>query len=300
MSGMMQGYIQQFIQYIEIERGFSPRTIHAYSHDLQQFDVFLEQHQIASLETVTKTDLRDFLSELAQKGIQKPNAEITRARKLSALKSFFKYLYREGIASHNPAQEIETPKIPEKEPCYLTQEEYQRLLHTLQWESTPYYHARNIAIVTTFLGTGIRLSELVGLSLQSINLRDQWVKVVGKGNKERTIPFNATVGIALANHLRHRPSIDSSALFLSRLRRRLSTGAVYHLIKTSVAKASINKDRIGVHSLRHTFGTSLVNKNVNLIVIQRLLGHKKLETTRKYLHINNVELRQAVEQLVLD
>ncbi|MFA5228638.1 MAG: site-specific tyrosine recombinase/integron integrase [Candidatus Paceibacterota bacterium] len=285
-------YIEQFLHYLEVERGFSPRTIKAYDYDLIKFTDFLIENKKETIESIKKVDIRSFLSDLA-----KNNAEITRARKLSTIKSFFKYLSREGILEINPASDIETPKIPEKEPCYLTQEEYQKLLSVIQIEAKPYYNLRDLAIVTLFLGTGVRLSELVGMNLNSVNLDERSIKVRGKGNKERTIPLNSNVMVALEKYLKSRPNVNLDSLFISRLGNRLSTGGIYHLIKGYLKRAGINKEKVGVHSLRHTFGASLLNKNVNLVVIQELLGHKRLETTRRYLHINNLDLRNAVDQI---
>lgn len=295
----IETYIKQFIHYIEVERGFSPRTIEAYKHDLNKFVDFLLGFNKRTINKISKTDIRQFLSELAKNGFKKPNSEITRARKLSSIKSFFKYLTREEILKINPASDIEAPKIPEKEPCYLTQDEYQKLLLTVKRTATPYYQFRDLAIITVFLGTGIRLSELVGLTINSVEFDERTIKVTGKGNKERIIPLNDDVVSSLEKYLKSRPEVETDHLFVSRKGNGLCSGSVYHLIKNYLKAAGIKKEKVGVHSLRHTFGTSLLNKGVNLVVIQELMGHKNLETTRRYLHTNNVDLRNAVEQIVL-
>lgn len=294
---MIKKQIEQFLHFLEVERGLSPRTIQAYKYDLNKFANFLLNKNYPKVDNVTKNDIREFLSELAKNGFQKPNAGITRARKLSAIKSFFKHLTREGIVDINPAIDIETPKIPEREPSYLTEQEYELFLQTVKEKSTVYYNARDLAIVTMFLGTGMRLSELVGLNLNTVDVKARLVKVLGKGNKERIIPLSDKVIVALEKYLKSRPEIDTEAFFVSRLGNRLSSGSVYHLIKHFLKESKIKKGKVGVHSLRHTFGASLLNKNVNLVVIQELLGHKRLETTRRYLHINNLDLRNAVEQI---
>lgn len=296
----MKNLLQQFTHYLSVEKGFSPRTIEAYRHDLEKFIEFLESVGVAEIKDVSRDKIRQFLSLLAQSGYKKPNTEITRARKLSSIKSFFKYLVREDVLTANPAADIETPKIPHKEPSYLTQEEYRILLATVKRVATPFYLARDLAIITTFLGTGVRLSELVGLTIKSINLEAQpSIRVKGKGNKERIIPLNDEVVSVLQKYLKTRPEVPTNHVFVSRLSNQLGTGSVYHLIKHYIKAAGIKKDKIGVHSLRHTFGASLLNNGVNLVVIQELLGHTKLETTRRYLHINNVDLRNAVDHLVL-
>jgi site-specific recombinase XerD len=167
--------------------------------------------------------------------------------------------------------------------------------------ATPYYLARDFAIVSTFLGTGVRLSELVGLTLTNIEVQSAQasIRVRGKGNKERIIPLNVEVAESLRKYLTTRPEVPTRNLFVSRLGNALGTGSVYHLIKRYLKEAGIKKEKVGVHSLRHTFGASLLNSGANLVVIQELLGHRKLETTRRYLHINNVDLRNAVDRLVL-
>ena len=279
-----------------MERAFSPRTIVAYQHDLDKFVEFLESANKANVSSITKVDVRQFLSQRA-----KTNGAVTRARKLSSIKSLFKYLEREGIIATNPVSGIEAPKLPEKEPSYLTQTEYQDLIAAVKFNAAPWYLPRDLAIVILLLGTGIRLSELVGLTLDRVNLdRDNRnIKVRGKGDKERIIPLTNEVSGFLEQYLRKRPDVESNHLFISRLGSELHARSVYGLVKKYLGAAGIKKSRVAVHTLRHTFGASLLNSGANLVVIQELLGHKKLETTRRYLHINNIDLRNAVDKLVL-
>ena len=292
----MNKLISQFLHYLSVGRGFSPRTIEAYQHDLNKFVEFLESIKKADIAIITKEDVRRFLSEQA-----KTNGAITRARKLSSIKSFFKYLGREGIIAANPVSDIEAPKLPEKEPTYLTEAEYQNLIATVRREATPFYLSRDLAIIVLLLGTGIRLSELVGLTLDRVNLEHSGrsIKVRGKGDKERIIPLTNEVVSVLGQYLKTRPDVSSNHLFISRLGDELHARSVYGLVKKYLKGTGIKKTKMGVHSLRHTFGTSLMNNGINIVVIQELLGHKKLETTRRYLHINNVDLRNAVDSLVL-
>ncbi|OGY45761.1 MAG: hypothetical protein A3A24_01925 [Candidatus Buchananbacteria bacterium RIFCSPLOWO2_01_FULL_46_12] len=292
----MNQLIAQFLHYLRAERFFSPRTIFAYQHDLGKFVEFLESTNKTDIIHITKEDVRHFLS-----GCAETNGAVTIARKLSSIKSFFKYLGREGIIDANPVSDIEAPKLPEKEPSYLTVTEYQDLIAAVKFKATPYYLSRDLAIVILLLGTGIRLSELVGLTLDRVNLdrNDRNIKVKGKGNKERIIPLTIEVAGILGQYLKQRPDVSSNHLFISRLGSGLRARSVYGLVKKYLKAANITKDRVAVHSLRHTFGASLLNSGANLVVIQELLGHKKLETTRRYLHINNIDLRNAVEKLVL-
>jgi site-specific recombinase XerD len=291
----MNNLISQFLHYLEVERSFSPRTIAAYQHDLNKFVEFLGISDDKSITTITKDNVRQFLAQRA-----KTNGAVTRARKLSSIKSFFKYLGREGIIEANPVSDIEAPKLPEKEPSYLTESEYQNLISAVKFKATPYYLSRDLAIIILLLGTGIRLSELVGLTLDRVNLdnTDRSVKVRGKGDKERTIPLTNEVASALKQHLKHRPEVESSHLFISRLGDELRSRSVYGLVKKYLEVANINK-KVAVHSLRHTFGASMLKTGASIFTIQKLLGHKKLETTGRYLHISDVDLRNAVEKLHL-
>jgi len=298
----MNKLLTQFVNYLSTDRNFSERTIRAYELDLQKFVEFLESRNIESIAEVARDDIRAFITEMKCNGIKKPNSAVTRARKLSSIKSFYKYLVRYGFLEANPAADIETPKLPHKEPNYLTPEEYEALIAAVRRAATPFYLARDLAIVITFLNTGVRLSELVGLTLNSINLESSnaFIKVRGKGDKERTIPLNDNVAATLRKYIEKRPEVETNSLYISRLGKGLCTRSVYHLIKRYLKEAGIKKEQVGVHSLRHTFSASLLSQGVNLFSIQKLLGHSKLETTSRYLHINDADLRDAVDRLVFE
>lgn len=292
----MDDLISQFLRYLSAEREFTTRTVEAYKHDLGKFSAYLTLIGKTEILAVSRADIGSFVSSLAK------NAAITKARKLSVIKSFFNYLESIDLIDTNPATHVIAPKIPQKEASYLNAEEYQRLMQTVRDVATPYYWQRDLAIVTIFLHTGIRLSELVSLTVNSVDLVSQTVLIKGKGNKERTIPLNEEVSLVIEKYIVKRPKVATNSLFVSKLGKGLSARSVYHLIKSYLKKASISRGedgRLGVHSLRHSFGASLLTKGVNLVVIQELLGHTKLETTRRYLHINNADLRTAVDSLVL-
>ena len=288
----MDNYINKFLIYLDTERKFSLRTIEAYRHDLGKFSSFMFSIGKTEILEITRADIGSFISSLTK------NAGITKARKLSTIKSFFNYLAQADVIKNNPATHVIAPKISQKEASYLNGEEYQRLMQTVRDVATPYFWQRDLAIVTIFLHTGIRLSELVSLTLDSFDLRERIILIHGKGDKERTIPLNDEVALVIEKYLTKRPSVSNNSLFVSKLGTALSGRSVYHLIKRYLEKAGIKKDRLGVHSLRHSFGASLLDKKVNLVVIQQLLGHTKLETTRRYLHTNKEEMRTAVDTLV--
>lgn len=292
----MDNLITQFLRYLSTEREFTTCTVEAYRHDLGKFSAYLTLIGKTEILAVSRADIGSFVSSLEK------SAAITKARKLSVIKSFFNYLESIDILSSNPATHVIAPKIPQKEASYLNAEEYQRLMQTVRDVATPYYWQRDLAIVTIFLHTGIRLSELVSLTVSSVDLVSQTILIKGKGNKERTIPLNEEVALVVEKYIAKRPKVVTSSLFVSKLGKGLSARSVYHLIKSYLKRAGISRGddgRLGVHSLRHSFGASLLNKGVNLVVIQELLGHTKLETTRRYLHINKADLRTAVDSLVL-
>ncbi len=293
---IMNTIIRNFLDYLLAGRNFSPRTVEAYRHDLDKFIDFLESKGKGDILTVTPQDVMGFLSSCT-----KTNGAVTQARKLSSIKSLFKYLRREGVISANPVNDILSPKLPETQPTYLTQAEYQNLIATVRREATPFYLSRDLAIIVLFLATGIRLSELVGLTLDRVNLEHSGrsIKVKGKGNRERIIPLTDEAVSILENYLKTRPAVSSQHFFISRLGEQLCARSVYGLVKKYLKATGINKNKMAVHSLRHTFGTSMMNKGVNIVVIQELLGHKQIETTRRYLHINSADLRNAVDGLVL-
>ncbi len=292
----METLINQYLDYLIVERNFSPRTVEAYEHDLGKFTGFLQANGRSDVLAVTQEDVSHFLSECAD-----TNSAVTLTRKLFAIRSLFKYLLRKKLIVVNPTSEIEKMKLPQKQPAYLTESEYRNLIETVKREAAPYDRLRDIAIVLLLLGTGIRLSELVGLTLDRVSLEKtgRSIKVRGKGDKERTIPLMGEVVSVLETYLKHRPKVTSDHLFISRRGDTLHPRSVYGLVKKYLQKSDIQKTKAAVHSLRHTFGTSLMNNGVNIVVIQELLGHKKLETTRRYLHINNIDLRNAVDSLVL-
>lgn len=292
----MNKLITQFLDYLAMERHFSPRTVSAYQHDLNKFVNFFESIGKADILNVTKNDVRQFFVAHSQ-----TNCAVTQARKLSSIKSLFKYLGREGIVSANPVSDIEAPKLSQKEPSYLTETEYRNLITVVKREAAPFYMYRDSAIIILLLGTGIRLSELVGLTRDRINLErsGRSIKVKGKGDKERIIPLTDEVVSALEQYLKGRPDVTSNHLFISRLGGELHARSVYGLVKKYLKASGIRKEKAAVHSLRHTFGASMLKSGANLFVIQKLLGHQRLETTGRYLHIDDADLRNAVDKLVL-
>lgn len=280
---------KQFINYIKIERNLSPLTVKLYSRDLEKLSDFFPNKKIVEL---TKQDIRDYIAFLSD-----TNSPVTRARKLSCLRSFFKFLAREDLITLNPLDGIDSPKIPQKEPSYLSESEYLRLLETVKKEATIFYRKRDLAIISLFLSTGIRVSELTGLRIGDVDFQEKFIKIIRKGNKEQTLPINDSIVDLLKKYFKIRPKVSFDDFFVSKKGLPLRSNSAYHLVKKYLLLAGIKKDKMGCHILRHTFCTMLLNKEVNLVAIQELAGHRSLETTRKYLHINSVDLRNAVNKI---
>jgi integrase/recombinase XerC len=294
----MEKEISGFLGYIGTERGLTVKTIEAYRHDLGKFSEFAVKEMGESWKwgDVDQYTIKAYLQSLADRG----NAAVSRGRKLATLKSFFKYLTSQGTVKTNPTATIKMPKTQQKEPSYLTEQEYKRLLRTVQKNATKYFKTRDTAIVTMFLGMGLRLSELVELDVGNINFDDGTIKVIRKGNHERILPANDEVMITLSRYLKTRENTTAQqSVFLSKRNQRIDSGSVWHLVKKYLEQAQIEKDKLSPHTLRHTFATMLLKQGENILTIKELLSHKNLRTTERYLHINGEDLKLAVSKIDL-
>jgi len=283
----MKQSIRQFVDYLRVEKGSSERTVKAYEFDLSKFMVFVGQDDP---DAIRRGQISDFLANLASHN----NNISARVRKLSAIRSYFKFLKKKGLVNDNPALDFDTPKIPERESSYLTQEEYERLLDAIKQNATPFYKVRDLAIISLFLSAGLRVSELVNLRIDDINFKGPSITVIRKGNKEQTIPITDNIAKQLRAYISLRPKTSICNVFISRKGNNMKVNTVHYMAKKYFKLAKLNKPKLSVHSLRHTFCTNLLRSNVNLFTIQQLAGHKSIETTKKYLHTNLSELREAV------
>ena len=298
----MEQAISEFENYLLIQKGYSKLTVCAYRNDLMRFNKYLVKNRHASqIELVNTQQIYDFLSYLAYPNDNnKPNSAITRARKLASIRSFFNYLLKFQKVNSNPCSVIEVPTVAQKEPEYLSENEYLKLLQIIDEQATPFYKERDLAIITLFLCTGIRVSELTGLLLKNLNLEQMHIKVRRKGNKEQTIPLNEAAKISIKKYLEVRPICSYDNLFISRKRLPVKPNTVYYIVQKYLLMAGIKKSKQGPHVLRHTCFTSLLSKNVNPVIIQQLAGHNSFDTTRRYLHLNNKQVREAVNLLSLE
>lgn len=311
--------LREFLSYHETIKGQSPRTISEYHLDLRMFLRFmklvkLEMPYDTDLETISIsdvdldfirkisiTDIYDFLSYLAHDRVIFENSmsetkgisTSSRARKLSAIKSFYKYLtVRTKQLSENPVQDLEYPKLRKSLPRYLTLEQSAALLRSVDGPNK----ARDFAILMIFLNCGIRRSELVNLNLNDV-FEDR-IRVVGKGNKERIVYIGSSCKEAIAAYLVERSQIvlsDNRALFGSRDHNRISVSAVHRLVKKHLLEAGLDPSKLSAHKLRHTAATLMLQNGVDVKTVQEVLGHENLNTTQIYTHIESTELKIASE-----
>ena len=311
--------LREFLVYHENIKGQSPLTISEYYLDLRMFlrfmklmrsdmpiDTDLETIDIRDvdlnfIQEITTSDVFDFLSYLATERVPNPEAAVpehgisaaSRARKLSAIKSFYKYLtVRTKQLTRNPVADLEYPKLRKSLPKYLTMEESARLLQAVSGPN----EKRDYAILMLFLNCGIRRSELVGLNLTDVY--EDRIRVVGKGNKERIVYFGSACRKAIDDYLVERNKkvlTDNKALFGSRDNNRISVSAVHRLVKKALLQAGLDADQFSAHKLRHTAATMMLSGGVDVKTVQEVLGHENLNTTQIYTHIENTELKIAAE-----
>ncbi len=286
----MQNEIGDFLDYMTYERNVSPNTILAYRDDLESFVGFLCNdyltigRDLLDLRRIDHLSVRSYLAFLARRKLSRASA----ARHLSALRSFFKFLMREGAVDVNPARTVATPKGEKHLPSVLQSADVTVLFE--QPDTSSALGIRDRAWLELLYASGLRIGELVGIDLDEIELRGRLVKVRGKGRKERIVPFGSKAEEALRLYLdvREAPP-DEAALFVNYRGGRITTRSVRRLFDGYVRSASL---RAGVspHTLRHSFATHLLNAGADLRGIQELLGHASLSTTQKYTHLNDAQL----------
>jgi integrase/recombinase XerC len=275
-----------FLQYLRVERQLSPHTLRNYCLDLRQFLEFWEEQQPGlSLQAATYRHLRPFLAR-----IMKSCRKTTAARKLSTLRTFFKYLQRQGVVESNPARLAPTPKLEKTLPHFLTVDEAFHLLEMPQGPGN-FLLRRDRAILEIFYASGLRLSELAGLAMEHLDLEAGVIKVWGKGAKERLAFLGKPAREALAAYLPYRRVLlrrfqaRESALFLNRRGGPLSSRGVARVVATWARKAGL-PGGLSPHGLRHSFATHLLEGGADLRTVQELLGHASISSTQRYLHLN--------------
>jgi integrase/recombinase XerC len=281
-----------FLRHLEQERNASPRTVQAYGDDLSQFTTYLEGAlgRTATPEEVDHLLIRGFLAELHRRGLAKSSS----ARKLAALRSFFRYLCREGRLTANPARLLLTPRREKRIPSVLEETQVDRLLD-LPGEGIEAVRGR--AILELLYATGIRCAELVALDVDDLELSSRTARVLGKGSRERVVLFGTRARDALAAWLPLRPRLrpKDAALFLNQRGGRLGDRSVRALVAARVAAVALER-RCSPHTLRHSFATHLLSRGADLRAIQELLGHASLSTTQRYTHVDTRHLLEVYKK----
>ncbi|BCJ85252.1 tyrosine recombinase XerC [Effusibacillus dendaii] len=289
-----QQAIDLFLEYLRIEKNASAYTVDSYQSDLQQFCEFLEKEGIQSLQQVTHVIIRTFLSQLHYAKA----ARKTIARKVSCLRSFYRFLMREGIVDHNPAKSVSTPKLEKRTPKFLYIEEAKRLVEAPSL-SDP-LGIRDRAILETLYATGIRVSECMGLSVGDVDLSLGTARVFGKGARERIVLLGQQACDAIRMYLeKSRPQLlaeadtqtsgETDALFLNYRGQPLNVRSVRRIVDKYVNQLAVQY-QISPHALRHTFATHMLDEGADLRVIQELLGHVSLSSTQVYTHTTKEKL----------
>jgi integrase/recombinase XerC len=299
----MEREIRDFVQYLKVERGASGHTLRNYLSDLRQFLTFLGAHDQAKseglsasggwparppqaergAETINHLGIRAYLADLRQQGLKKSSL----ARKLAVLRSFFKYLRREGLVRANPASLVNMPRLEKSLPTFLTIDQAATLMESPTGQDR--FALRDRAILETFYSTGVRLSELVDLRLEDIDFQSGLARIRGKGRKERIIPIGSKAIEAIKKYLETRSmEVRGQSLFINRSGKRLTARSISRIVKRYLGR--IGMPEVSPHGLRHSFATHLLEDGADLRAIQELLGHSSIATTQRYTHLNADQL----------
>lgn len=288
----MDEHLDKFITYLIAEKNASPYTVRNYRHEIKQFLGFLKEEGIDSWDGVDRLLLRRYLAWLQQRGYVKASI----ARRVSELRSFCRYLMREGILESNPIKAISSPKVPKRLPHVLSVQEMEALL--MAPDTTKPQGRRDRAILEVLYASGIRIGELVGLDVGDFDRHRGELRVLGKGDKERVALLGRPAILALERYLRGgrgklaKKDKARKALFLNRFGGRLSARSVSYLVHKYAKQAGLEK-RITPHVLRHSFATHLLDRGADLRVVQELLGHVRLATTQVYTHVTQSRARKV-------
>ena len=290
-------YLKKFLEYLQNERNYSSLTIENYKRDITQYLQF--HHDFYNLDKVdirkiTKHSIRHFAGMLNEKKLK----NTTISRKIAAIKSLFKFLTIESILKKNPASGIKSPKTEKKLPTVVPIDKILQALNN--FDTSEFLGARNRAIMELFYSTGIRLNELVNISIKDINQHKKLIKIFGKGNKERIVPFGKIVAECLDTYQvlrkdKHGNFNNQSALFISNRGKRISRQMIQIIIKQSLEEVS-EQLHLSPHVLRHSFATHMLNGGAELMAVKEILGHESLSTTQLYTHVQTNKLQEMYKK----
>lgn len=285
--------LNEYRQYLIVEKGLSKNTILAYLNDLNKFFTYLNDiHQIYEIENISKEHIRLYLKELS-----KINSSTSITRKLVSLRMFFAFLVKDKIINVNIMNDFDLPKIDKKLPVVLSEQEMQEILDSIVVED--HLSSRNRCMLELMYATGLRVSELINLNVSSVNIYMGYIKVIGKGNKERIVPIGAVAKRILSDYLNnYREKFikkESSLLFFNNHGNKMSREEFYIILKQIIRQTSVNK-KVSPHTIRHSFATHLLENGADLRSIQELLGHSDISTTTIYTHISNQKIKEEYQQ----
>jgi len=283
----LKKHIDRFCNFLKVEKDISPHTLRAYTRDLGEFLLFTDK----KVSDINNLDIRDFLASLHHKKLKKSSI----SRKLATIRSFFKYLYREGSVTKNPAKFVSSPKVQKVLPRFLTVDETFALMNSPKGDT--FLATRDRAILELLYSSGLRVSELTSLNINDFDLKGSIVRVKGKGKKERIVPVGSKALESVKDYLPERILLKkkSLALFLNNRGGRLTQRSVRRIVDKYSRMIAL-ESRLSPHTLRHTFATHLLNSGADLRAIQELLGHSSLSTTQKYTHVDIARLMEVYDK----
>ncbi|MEI6022159.1 MAG: tyrosine-type recombinase/integrase, partial [Bacteroidota bacterium] len=290
---MVDGVVNGFYTYLNLQKRFSPLTLKSYQSDLNQFFAFIESEIITKeLSGIHHQHIRGYIGQLMQDGL----SPVSVNRKLSTLKSFFKYALKSGHISINPAQKVIGPKKPKRLPVFVEEAQMDKIFNELQFEND-FENNRNKLLVDVLYQTGIRRAELIEIKETDVDLYGLKLKVLGKRNKERIIPFGLGLKRSIQNYLNDKKAnnLNNPCLFVSKKDQRLSPQSVNKIVNTILAMVTTNKKK-SPHVLRHSFATNLLNNGADLNAVKELLGHANLSATQIYTHNTIEKLKKSYKQ----
>lgn len=287
----MDKIINKFMEYLEYEKGYSKKTIISYENDLELFNTFLKENKITNITSIDYNTIRKYLSHLHDKKYESSSI----SRKISALRTFFKYSIKEKYIKNNPMTLISNPKKEKKLPKYLNYEEIEKLLNSI--DTSELEGIRDKLIIELLYSTGIRVSELVNIKIKDIKIKENQINILGKGNKERIVLFGETAKESIKIYLNaykefFKGNILNEYLLINKKGKQLSTNKIELIVKDVLRKSAL-KLNISPHTLRHTFATHMLDSGADLKSVQELLGHENLKTTAIYTHVSNERLKNV-------
>ncbi len=287
-------YINSYKIFLQLEKGLSVHSIEAYLHDVQLLDRYLNEFESISLLSVKSEHLSKFIEWISMAGL----SPRTQARIISGIRSFYSYLIIEKIIEENPSELLETPRLPTKLPDTLSFDEIERMISSI--DRSTYEGERNVAMLEVMYGSGLRVSELINLKISTIFFSDEFIRIIGKGNKERLVPASSVSLHRISHYLKNvRVHMNiqhghEDVVFLNRRGAKMTRNMAFIIVKQAAARANIKKN-ISPHTLRHSFATHLIEGGADLRAVQEMLGHASITTTEVYVHMSSDYLRQNLE-----